>query len=418
MMKRIFYFLFATAVLCAPVSSSAWLIQGGAADTGRQLFASGSPALVSGAADKWIPFGSSGTAQNSAFKSFIFTVAGTIKSLKLNMSVVPAAGKTWAATVYLNGSSTAATATFDSTGAIADWTGSVSTSPGDVAVIFLHPVGSPSSSAPQLTVGWTPTTTNDTVIATGADGGTFSTSATNFLQPFSSTSPGTGSSRTNGVFPDGGTIDKLYVSSVAPGTAASGKKYDYTPPVNLGATTITAQILETATSANDTTHSTAVSAGNFLNFQAVPTSTPTASDAAIGVRFVPSTTGAFPYINGNQALSPSNSVATFVNITGGDSVVLASESLVQTPARSQTITKLQVKVQTAPGAGGSGKKFTYAVRVNGVDSALTCDILNTATTCSATGSVTVNDNDLLDLSITPANTPTANSIGFGILAAR
>ena len=147
---------------------------------------------------------------------------------------------------------------------------------------------------------FTPTTANDTIIPSAASIGAFSTSATQATVPFSGNSPSTVSSRRNGALPDGGTIDKLTVSSVAPGAAASGKAYDYTMMKNGSAATPTCQILETATACADGSHSFTVAGppntttpGDDIEFQAAPSNTPTASGAFIAMRYLPTTTGAY-----------------------------------------------------------------------------------------------------------------------------
>jgi hypothetical protein len=235
------------------------------------------------------------------------------------------------------------------------------------------------------------------------------------LQAFQTGAPGgITTSRRLAVLPDAGTIDRLFVNSVAPGTAASGKKYDYTMLVSGSASSITAQILDAATSANDTSNTASVVAGDYINFQGTPTNTPTTSDAGFGLRYVPSTAGRYSFVNSN-GFGPSGAAVNYAGLTGN---VGSTEANIQAITHSQTFEKLQVKINGAPGSAGSGKKWTITLRINGADKALTCDIVETATTCSATGSVAANDNDLVDFSVTPTNSPSATQMGFGVLATR
>lgn len=79
-----------------------------------------------------------------------------------------------------------------------------------------------------------------------------------------------------------------------------------------------------------------------------------------------------------------------------------------------TATDINCLALSAPGTGGSGKKFTMALRVAGASSALTCDISETATTCSATASVSIAAGDLINLASIPASTPTTSELRCGI----
>lgn len=410
-MKRVLSALLTATLLCLPGASGAWLIQGSATDTGKQLLLAHSGSALANSADRYIPLGATGSGI-TIFKSGTFSVAGAIKSFKLTAVTQPSGAATWTATIYINGSASGATCTLTSSVAICDWTGSISVSAGDYAVILVHPSGTPSSSIIMASTGFTPTTTNDTVILSSPGTSTFSTSAANYVQPFDASLPGTlATARRTGVFPDGGTLDKFYINSVAPG---SGKSYAYTIFTNGTGSTVTATISNAATSNNDTSHSVSVSAGDYVNFEASPSGTPTASDAGMGARYLATTAGRYPYVTSN--VSDNGSATLYMTLNGN--TTSTTEANVQNITHSQTFEKLQVKFGNAPGTAGSGKKYTVTLRKNGSNTALTCDVLNTATTCSASGTVAVNDNDLVGISIVPTSTPSAVSLGTGLLATR
>lgn len=417
-----FALLLVAALLCLPGSGDAWLAQKpSTVDTGKQLLLSNSGGALTGTADRYIPLGTTGNG-TSAFKSMTFPVAGAIKSLKLDASPQPASTATWTVTVYINGSSTSTTCTVTSSIQTCDWTGSVSNSAGDYAVILVHPANSPTSAIIRVSVGWTPSTTADRIILASPGTNTFSNSATNVIQGFDSgfagAPAGINTQRRTAVLPEGGTIDKLFINSVAPGTLGSGKQYAYSLLVNGSAGgspgNVAATISETATSASDTADSVSGSAGDYVNFQAVPSSTPTASDAGFGARYLASSTGRYPYIS--SVIAPNTGAARYVQIAGG--VANATEANVQGITHSQTFEKLQCKTTVAPGTAASGKKWTCSARVGGSD-VLSCDILETATTCSASGTVAVNDNSLVNYAIVPTNTPAAGAfIGISLSATR
>lgn len=85
-----------------------------------------------------------------------------------------------------------------------------------------------------------------------------------------------------------------------------------------------------------------------------------------------------------------------------------AEGSAQLPAPfAVTATDLVCVAATAP---GSGKSFAFTLRKAGVDTAMTCTIADTATTCSQTGqAVAIALGDLLALSDVPASAPTASN---------
>lgn len=87
---------------------------------------------------------------------------------------------------------------------------------------------------------------------------------------------------------------------------------------------------------------------------------------------------------------------------------LTVEGTGQLPAAfAATATDLNCIAATAPGAG---KSFAITLRNTAVDTALTCTIADTNTTCSQTGqSVSIASGDLLVVSDVPAGTPTVSN---------
>lgn len=79
----------------------------------------------------------------------------------------------------------------------------------------------------------------------------------------------------------------------------------------------------------------------------------------------------------------------------------ATEANMSIPMQSGTAKKLMVSLTTAPGATGSA---TLTIRKNGVDTALSCTVSGTATTCSNTStSVSFNDGDLVSIHYAETN---------------
>ena len=70
--------------------------------------------------------------------------------------------------------------------------------------------------------------------------------------------------------------------------------------------------------------------------------------------------------------------------------------------------KMNVRIDTAPGAAASGKKYTFALRVNDTPSGtITGEILETATEVTVTADHSITAADTVLVQCTPANTPNA-----------
>ena len=79
-----------------------------------------------------------------------------------------------------------------------------------------------------------------------------------------------------------------------------------------------------------------------------------------------------------------------------------------------TLTDAYMVVRTAPGAAASGKARDFTVRDDGAGTALTCQILEDATTCNDTGeSVSAGSGGMLAVETVPTDSPT-NTAGFAI----
>src|SRR5688500_8622856 len=70
-----------------------------------------------------------------------------------------------------------------------------------------------------------------------------------------------------------------------------------------------------------------------------------------------------------------------------------------------TLTKLTVYLDAAPGTAASGKQYTFTIRDDAADTAASLVILDTATSNTWTGSVSVAAGSLMSLAETPLNTP-------------
>ena len=116
---------------------------------------------------------------------------------------------------------------------------------------------------------------------------------------------------------------------------------------------------------------------------------------------------------GDRIGSDSATVTTFYPMTGRDSNT--TEATVQTVSDSMTLKKIAIRLNNTPGAG---KSRAFTLRVNGVDTALTCTVVDTNTGCSFAADVAVGNNDLLSTSDVPTGSPTTTSPTIAYLAVR
>lgn len=135
-----------------------------------------------------------------------------------------------------------------------------------------------------------------------------------------------------------------------------------------------------------------VSTGNaVLNQYGAVTGTSTAGNGVIGTGVASSSV---------QSLSLGSTV--YIPASGG-SISSTTEANVKVPApASTTLSNLSINLSAAPGTGNS---VAFTVRDNAANTALTCTISNSATTCSdTTHSAVIAQNDLLTISIVPTGT--------------
>lgn len=78
-------------------------------------------------------------------------------------------------------------------------------------------------------------------------------------------------------------------------------------------------------------------------------------------------------------------------------------------AQANTLSNFTCKLLTAPGAGGSSKQYALVLMKNTSVSAIgACTVVETATTCTGSGTETVVAGDLVDVRATPTSTPAAS----------
>lgn len=212
--------------------------------------------------------------------------------------------------------------------------------------------------------------------------------------------------------PEAGTISLLRAEvDTAPG---AGKSMAFALAVGGVASTLSASVADTNTSAEDVTHSVAVAAGDMISLRTTPTGVPTVSaNARWSCQYV--ATAANRAIWGTQAGAPINTGVSY-NVVGASAVQNTWDS---TEANRQvvwatpcTIKSFYVLLNTDPGVG---KSWTLTIRVNGVDTAATISHVqgDANTVKSITGlSVAVAAGDLLSISATPVGATPGSPTDF------
>jgi hypothetical protein len=380
--------------------------------TSTQILTSSS-ASVSGAGDRSFSVGYNSTIQSSDIASMVFPVSGVISGFQTKTLNAPTGAQTWVMSFHKNGAATspAVTCTINASSSPAGTCSTaqaISVSAGDYGTVFSHPTGSPSTATHYVSMIFTPTTIDNTIIP--GRGTAFSNSVQHSAIAFAALGTNTLVNRRKTTMPTAGALDFLYVNSNAPG---AGTSYAYALAKN-GSTTgspPTCTIADTATICNDTsTGALTIADGDDIAFAATPTGTPSSASAGFGARFVPTTSGQFVFIS-NSLTAESTTVTRYLGLTGQ---ISATETDVQNLVDSVTLTKMEVKLDGT--AGGSGK--TYTINDNASPTAATCNIGSGATTCSWSGSLAISSGHLVSISDVPSGTTNGRTAAVSIVANR
>lgn len=363
-----------------------------------------SSALTTAGAARTQPFATNGA--NSTWASSLTASqqqplphAITLDRLRVNVLTAPGAGNNIVFTVLKNGSATGLTCTISDTATSAqDLTHSVSFAAGDSITIQMN--RSASATAPGK-IWWSgrQDATNLFAIIGGING-----TATGFLGIAGTITTSATSGDAGLIVPCSGTVKNLYVH-------ASGTLGNFTVYKNGVAQTLTTGSMGSA-DVNDTTHSFTVAAGDRILIR----NTGTGREASWSVSFDPDTDGYsfIGQIDNNH--NNSASATTYYQLQGdGDGAWDGTETNVLLKLQACTI--LGIYAQTSASPGVSPKAFTFTARLNQADTsaAVTINAASSAPNdgtsggeASTTGlSISVADDDNVNMKCVPASTPTA-----------
>ncbi len=330
-----------------------------------------------------------------------FPIGGTLSNVNFSVSAAPGAGKSWTVTIQDNGSNTLLTCTISNPAtSCSDVSHSATIAAGDLLVAFISTVGTPASANLYVNEQFSPSTSGQTAFLFASAINNWSTTTENHNVYPDNSNPYALESNVAAIIPEAGTFQDLYTglaSAITSGSYALTLR-DFTAN---STTTLTCSI--TSSTCNDTTQSVTATANDLMDMAVVPSTPSAAKSGGGGIEFTPTVAGDFDFVEvwgGSSFDAQSTTDYHPINATLSAN---ATESLAQEAAGAMTVTGLSVSIVSAP--GGAGKSRTFTLNDGGVATAATCTISNAATTCTWSGSVTVAQGDLLDISDAPSGTP-------------
>ncbi|MES2995125.1 MAG: hypothetical protein V4681_03785 [Patescibacteria group bacterium] len=358
---------------------------------------------LSTTAVRFIPLGPSGNVGSPGASALNHTMptAGTFSKLYVRMPAALSAGTSYTIVLMKNGVASALSVQITDAGLTAqDTSNTVTVAAGDTVGFRITPSGTPVSQTGNYQVGvvFDSTVSGESLIFSRGVGS--NTTGNSYFTLGGGGSISVGASTYATVFPTNGVIDKMYVTSGAPG---AGISRTVALTVNGVDSTLTCTMSDAAGSCNDVTHAVSISAGDEVVVHESVTGTVTSTNIHTSMRFVPTIPGesVMMGVGGNP-----NNAADRYQHTHGYILNASSEAITQAVAPiAFTWKKLYLDYDTAPGAGNS-RSFT--ARIGGVSQSLTANVTDTNTTANNTSNqVAVAVGDLINWVTTPVSAPTA-----------
>jgi hypothetical protein len=357
------------------------------------------------AAVRYIPFvnGSAVLYTVEAQAVQIVSEAMTLSSFIVTLQVAPGSGTSWNLTVMKNGVATAMSVTVANTATTGSYTATtISFAAGDTMSVQVTPTNTPGFSSG---MSWNAIADSTNQVVLGKSNAAF-TNANNYI-PLSGTG-GSGTSTTEVVetmvMPTAGTFSNLYAAvNAAPGV---GTSRIFTLYKNGVAQTITATISGTATTANDTTHTVSVVAGDTVSMNVNFTGVPASAFPQWGLSFAPTVAGESWY--GVWPGAPlDTTLPSYGLIPHKVSFVTVDDFNTRGVIGAWRFKNIYIKTLTASGAA---KSYTGVLRKNVADTSLSVTATNTTTAQGATSTVDIAQGDLINIAVTPNSTPTASRV--------
>lgn len=341
-------------------------------------------------------------------------VSGTFKNLKVYLTAQPGAGKSYAFTLMVGGSASALTCTVaDTNMSCEDTTNSVSVTEKQSLSLRSVPTGTPALADATWSMKWV----GSSAIVIGGTPGDLLATDVQYEKISGGDSSGSGTrAAKEQLNATSGTLRNLYVAvDTAPDNGANVQSYQFYVMVDGVSAGINCTISETSTSCEDAANTKALTGGELITLEHIPSFTPLAADNTWwGIEFVPTTNGESPIWAGDND-SPTATVTEYNFVHGGETWNATEAGMYQLN-QVCTLRDLYVKAAFAP---GSTKSFTFTLRTSDAgDSLLACAVSDTNTTCSdTTDDISITDTDnRLSVSSVPAGTPTTGRYYWGMTA--
>lgn len=217
------------------------------------------------------------------------------------------------------------------------------------------------------------------------------------------------------VCPTGGTIKNLYVRlSADPGTDPDA--YKFTLRIGGASQTLTCTITANGRVGSDVAHPIAVSAGDILTLMCEPLNAPSVTSvAAVGLTFVADTNGESLILGGSSGLLDDTDTEYNHLISYLDRAWTAIEVERYQLAQECVLKKLYVLLDGIPGIGNT---YVFTVRQNTqspVDGLVVTIPEEGTTGNDTTNTITVADDDELDMEVNPDSTPTVRRAYWGLV---
>lgn len=333
--------------------------------------------------------------------------AGTISSIR---AVFPAAITTGQYDLALMVNSVAVLTGSITSGTTLNIAGPVSVAAGDVVCWRVTPTGTPpAQTVVQISCIFTATTTGKSVLFAMQATGT----AAQYLALGCANATTRTALNTAIPMPTAGVIDKMYVAvQTAPGV---GNTRVYTLYKNGSPTALTVTVADAATSGSMTGGAVSFAAGDTVNIRLEITGTPASTQANLGLDWSPTIDGESLLFSA-FASAQSGTNIRYSNLNGSALGTIATETDTYNNAPAAlTLRKMYAVTDVAP---NTGKSRTVAVRLGGATQALSVAISGASVSGNdTTNSVSVAQDNLLNLISTPAGTPDANTfLGVSMVA--
>lgn len=376
----------------------------------RSAIFGGSSAAPSTTAVNYQAVNGSGISPSATEVNFqaIVTSAGFIRGLAVSLGTAPGAGTQYDYILRLNNGDSALKVTIAGTDTKgSDDVHSIAVVAGDIIDISITPTNTPASSGVTLwSMEFEGTVGKESIFPSGDGSFSLSTSATEYLTPFSvnALGPGTTEPARYEIVPTGGTIKKFYVNlTTAPGALSSRTFKVF---VNGAPSGIAVTISDLATSGNDTANSIAVNAGDTVSIESSIGASPAASKVQFGMTFVATIDGE-SFVAGQNASTqaPSTTVTNYIRPVRAGGAWNATETVTQVLGRYGVFRKLYVLAGAAPSAG---KSYTFTIRQNVGPTALVATLADANTSVNnTTNEIEISKGDLVAVECAPSGTPTA-----------